>query len=204
VHVLIGGELIKTVPSSLTAEDLEALRMRGASPAGPPSAAPSLPKLASLPGGTVIEADRNVDSNGNADLGGRKVPVGRGLAGQRVTLRLDGHLIHVVCDGTLARTLPCPIPADARAKLRGARIAASALPAPKPGPITVQRKVPAQGVIMVTRQKLRVGPTYAGKIGRRKCQRAGSWSSAASVGSHVDLPRGGRQPRTAQVAAGNR
>ena len=33
VHVLIGGELIKTVPSSLTAEELAELRMRGASPA---------------------------------------------------------------------------------------------------------------------------------------------------------------------------
>jgi len=35
---------------------------------------------------------------------------------------------------------------------------------PKPGPVSVQRKVPAQGVIMVTRQRLRVGTGYAGQI----------------------------------------
>ena len=34
VHVSIGGQLVKTVPSSLDAEDLAELRMRGAAPAG--------------------------------------------------------------------------------------------------------------------------------------------------------------------------
>ncbi len=163
VHVLIGGHLVKTVPSSLTAGHLAELRMRGASPAGPPPAT-ALPGIGTLPGGTVIEADRNIDANGNSDLGGHKIPAGRALAGQRVTLRLDGHLIHVVHDGALARTLPSPIPASERGKLRGARIAAGTPPAPKPGPVSVQRKVPAQGVIMVTRQRLRIGTTYAGKI----------------------------------------
>ncbi len=164
VHVLIGGELIKTVPSSLTAEELAELRMRGASPAGPPPATPALARARALPGGTVIEVDRNIDCNGNADLGGHKIPAGPGLAGRRVTLRLDGHLLHVVGDGALARTLPCPVPAEARAKLRGARLAVTTLPPPAPGPVSVQRKVPEQGVIMVTRQRLRVGRTYAGKI----------------------------------------
>ena len=164
VHVQVDGKLIKTVPSNLTADDLEELRMRGASPAGPPPATPALPQVRVLPAGTVIEADRTVDVNGNADLAGCKIPAGRGLAGQRVTLRLDGHLIHIVHDGTLARTLPCPIPAEDRARIRGARIAASTLPAPAPGPVSVRRKVPDQGVIMVTRQRLRVGPSYAGKI----------------------------------------
>jgi hypothetical protein len=41
IHVLIGGQLVKTVPSCLDAEDLAALKMRGASPAGPPPAAPA-------------------------------------------------------------------------------------------------------------------------------------------------------------------
>jgi hypothetical protein len=87
-------------------------------------------------------------------------------AGQtrRVTLRLDGHLVHVISDGVLAKTLPSPVPADGRARLRGARIAAAELPAPAPGPVSVQRKVPKDGVIMVTRQRLRVGASYAGKI----------------------------------------
>ena len=57
VHVLIGGQLVKTVPSSLDAEDLATLKMRGASPAGPPPAALSPAKAGALPGGTVIEVD---------------------------------------------------------------------------------------------------------------------------------------------------
>ena len=66
--------------------------------------------------------------------------------------------------GVLARTLPSPVPAGDRAGLRGARSPPPPLPAPAPGPVSVQRKVPRDGVIMVTRQRLRVGATYAGKI----------------------------------------
>ena len=84
--------------------------------------------------------------------------------GKKVTLRLDGHLIHVVHDGVLAKTLPSPIPAEQRAKIRGARIATTQLPAPAPGPISAQRKVPRDGYVMVARQRLRVGRSYAGKI----------------------------------------
>jgi transposase InsO family protein len=163
VHVTAGGQLVKTVPSSLDAEDLAELRMRGAAPAGPPPAMPAPPR-AGLPAGTVIEIDRAIDAGGIADLAGHKVKVGPELARTRVTLRLDGHLIHVIRDGALAKTLPSPVPAADRARLRGARIAAAPLPAPTPGPVSVQRKVPKDGVIMVTRQRLRVGATYAGKI----------------------------------------
>jgi transposase InsO family protein len=164
VHVLIGGQLVKTLPSSLSAEDLATLTMRGASPAGPPPAAPSPVKAGALPGGTVIEVDRAVDGNGAADLAGHRIKIGAELARRRVTLRLDGHLIHVISGGTLAKTLPSPIPAADRGTLRGARIAAAPLPPPAPGPVSVQRKVPRDGVIMVTRQRLRVGATYTGKI----------------------------------------
>jgi hypothetical protein len=59
--------------------------------------------------------------------------------------------------------LPSPIPAGDRAKLRGARVAAAPPPS-APGPVTVQRKVPRDGVIMATRRRLRVGAAYAGKI----------------------------------------
>ena len=164
VHVSIGGQLVKTVPSSLDAEDLAELRMRGAAPAGPPPALPAPARADALPAGTVIEVDRAVDANGIADLAGHKVKVGAELARSKVTLRLDGHLIHVIAGGVLAKTLPSPVPAGDRARLRGARIAGTPLPAPAPGPVSVQRKVPRDGVIMVTRQRLRVGATYAGKI----------------------------------------
>jgi hypothetical protein len=112
----------------------------------------------------VIEVDRAVDSGRVAELGGHRLKVGDELARRRVTLRLDGHLVHVIRDGVLAKTLPSPVPAGDRGKLRGARITAATLPPPAPGPVSVQRKVPRDGVILVTRQRLRVGATYAWKM----------------------------------------
>ena len=76
LHVLIGGQLVRTVPSCLDAEDLATLKMRGASPGLR-----------------------------------QRVKVGAELARRRVTLRLDGHLMHVIRDGVLAKTLPSPVPA---------------------------------------------------------------------------------------------
>ena len=164
VHVLIGGQLVKTVPSSLDAEDLATLKMRGASPAGPPPAAPAPPQ-----GRSAARRHRHRGRPERRRQRGRRpgrhrIKIGAELARRRVTLRLDGHLVHVISDGVLAKTLPSPIPAAGRGALRGARIAAAPLPPPAPGPVSVQRKVPRDGVIMITRQRLRVGATYAGKI----------------------------------------
>jgi hypothetical protein len=93
-----------------------------------------------------------------------RLKVGPELAGKKVVLRLDGHLVHVVHDGVLAKTLPSPIPAEKRGKIRGARVATTQQPAPPTGPMSVQRKVPRDGVVMVARQRLRIGRTYAGNI----------------------------------------
>lgn len=165
IHIQIAGELIKTVASNLAAADLHELRMRGASPAGPPPAPPPAARVAPLPGGAVVEVDRAVDSSGVCRLGKHALAVGSALADKRVTLRLDGHLVHVICQGALAKTLPCPIAADQRGRLRGARLTADPLPPPPAaGPIQVERRVPIEGVVMVTRQRIRVGRTYAGKI----------------------------------------
>ena len=163
VHVTIGGQVVKTTASGPGPEDLAELRMRGAAPAGPPPALPA-PAASALTAGAVTEVDRAVDVNGDADLAGKQLKVGTELARSKVTLRLDGHLVHVIREGVLAKTLPSPVPADQRATLRGARIATGPLSPPAPGPASVQRKVPRDGVIMVTRQRLRVGATYAGKI----------------------------------------
>jgi hypothetical protein len=164
VHVLIDGELVKTVPSNLDAEDLRNLSMRGARPAGPPPAMASVARAGTLPAATVVEVDRHVDTDGNAELAKHRLKIGAELARRRVTLRLDGHLMHVVYNDVLAKTLPSPIPADQYTKIRGARIAASQLPPQATGPMSVQRKVPRDGVVMVARQRLRIGRPYAGKI----------------------------------------
>jgi hypothetical protein len=160
-----GLQLVKTVASNLTEQELTELLMRGARPAGPPPASPSPSRLPSgaLPADAVIEVDRKVDDNGIADVGGCRLKIGAELARRRVTLRLDGHLVHVVCDGTLAKTMPSPVTADQRVTLRGARLAGMPLPPPPAGPVSVQRRIPTDGVVMVTRQQLRVGRTHAGK-----------------------------------------
>jgi hypothetical protein len=48
IHVLIDGQLVKTVPSSLNPEDLTEQRMRGAALAGPPPAMPAPARAALL------------------------------------------------------------------------------------------------------------------------------------------------------------
>ena len=97
-------------------------------------------------------------------LGGTRLALGMNFARQRVTLRLDGHLLPVVCDGVLAKTLPSPVDPAQRGRFRGARLAAGPLPAPPAGPVCVERRVPQEGVIMVTRQRIRIGRAHAGKL----------------------------------------
>ncbi len=105
----------------------------GARPAGP----------SPLPAGTgaVMEVDRTVNAAGLVSLGDQQVCTGLPLAGQRVTLRMEGPLMAVLGhDGTLLGAIACPIPADRRYRLRGAHRARSFPPQPG-GPITVQRRV---------------------------------------------------------------
>ena len=127
VHVLLDGHRIKTLPSRLDARDLARLAAAGARPAGPPPLPPAA--------GDVIEVDRTVNASGNVSLGDRIISAGLPLAGQRVTLRLDGPVAHVLAGGALARTLACPVPPEARPRLRGAR-PGTAQPPRLPEPLT--------------------------------------------------------------------
>jgi len=68
-----------------------------------------------------------VNPSGNVSLGDRIVSVGLPLAGQRVTLRLEGPVAHVLAGGVLVRTLACPVPPEGRPRLRGE---------PGPGPLS--------------------------------------------------------------------
>jgi transposase InsO family protein len=156
LHVLLAGTRLKTLPSRLGITELARLAADGARPAGP----------SPLPAGTgmAIEVERMVNGVGLAGLAGRQVSVGYELAGQRVTLRMDGTQMAVLShDGALLRTLPCPVPQYSRSRLRGARRAGNQ-PAPSSGPIVVERRVSQRGSIMVARQKIHVGMTHARKI----------------------------------------
>jgi transposase InsO family protein len=160
VHLSIDGVRIKTLPSRYTTVDLTRLRTAGARPAGPPPAPPS---PAALAAGAVVELDRTVTGVGLVALGGRFLQVGSPLAGQRVTLRLEEHLVHVIADGRLWRTLPSPLDPAVRGRLRGARIAGPP-PVIDTGPVRVQRRVSSRGGIQVCRQRVHVGLPHAGKI----------------------------------------
>ena len=156
LHVLLDGARIKTLPSRLGVAELARLAAAGARPAGPS------PLLAGT--ATAIEIERTVNATGLVGLAGAQVSVGYQLAGQRVTLRMDGTQMAVITsDGELARTMPCPVPPSDRYRLRGARRAAASAPPPS-GPVTVQRRVSSRGGIMVATQKIQVGLIHAGKI----------------------------------------
>jgi hypothetical protein len=155
LHVLLDGARIKTLPSRLGVAELARLAAAGARPAGPPP----LPART----GTAVEIERTVNACGLAGLAGAQVSVGYQLAGQRVTLRMDGtQMMVITSDGELARTMPCPVPAGDRHRLQGARKAAASAPPPS-GPVTVQRRVSSRGGIMVATQKIQVGLIHAGK-----------------------------------------
>jgi len=162
LHVLLDGARIKTLPSRLGATEPSPLAASGARPAGP----------SPLPAGdgTVIKVDRTVNATGLISLADQQVGVGSPLAGQRVTLRMEGPLMAVLGhDGTLLRTLACPIPADRRSRLRGARRGRSLPPQPG-GPVTVQRRVSSRGGLMVARQKIHAGMIHAGKTATVICE----------------------------------
>jgi hypothetical protein len=68
----------------------------------------------------VSEVDRTVNASGNTSLGDHVISAGLPLAGQRVTLRLDGPVAHVLAAGVVARTVACPVPPEARPRHRPA------------------------------------------------------------------------------------
>jgi len=112
----------------------------------------------------AVEVERMVNGAGLAGLAGRQLNAGCELAGQRVTLRMDGTQMAVISrDGELLRTMPCPVPAAERHRLRGARRAAS-MPAPATGPVVVQRRASQRGSIMVATQRIHAGMIHARKI----------------------------------------
>ena len=154
VHVLAHGHRIKTLPSRLDGKDLARLAASGAAPAGP---APLPP-----PAGGVIEIERIVNASGNISVGSHVISAGSPLAGQRVTVRLDGPLAHILANGAVVRTVACPVPPSARQRLRGAR-AAVAGPPRLPEPLQVKRRVSVRGAIMIGGQRIQVGLPHAGK-----------------------------------------
>jgi transposase InsO family protein len=157
LHVLLDGARLKTLPSRLGITELARLAANGARPAGPSPLPP-------VGGGTAVEVERTVNAAGLVALAGTQVSVGLHLAGQRVSLRMDGTQMTVISlDGELQRTMPCPVRPAERHRLRGVRRAATGN-AHAAGPVTVQRRVSQRGSIMVATQKIQVGLIHDHKI----------------------------------------
>jgi hypothetical protein len=102
------------------------------------------------------------------------ISAGLPLAGQRVTLRLDGPVTHVLAGGVLVRTVACPVPPGARPRLRGAR-PGTAQPPRLPEPQVVTRRVSVRGSVMAGGQRIQAGLAHARKtvqvsVGPDTCQ----------------------------------
>lgn len=158
LHILTAdGARIKSSPSRLSQRDLARLVADGGSPAGPPPLPQPEPQT------TAVEVDRVVNACGGISIAGRQISVGMPLAGQRVRIRLDGILLHVIDDaGHLRRTLRCPLPPTALGRIRDAR-PASPVPPPATAP-TVERIVSINGSFQVAGQKVQVGKVHARKL----------------------------------------
>jgi hypothetical protein len=138
------GRRIKTTASRLSQRDLARLRNEGGRVARPsplPRVQPELPP--------AVEVDRSVNVHGGVTVGGKQICVASHLAGQRVRIRLDGILLHVIDEaGHLRRTLRCPRTAAACARLRDARPAGPP-PPPDPHGVSVDRVVGIQEVVRI-------------------------------------------------------
>ncbi|MFJ8114087.1 IS481 family transposase [Streptomyces sp. NPDC096132] len=162
LHVLIGGQRHKTLPSKLTGRDLKALLAAG--DARPAPAWADDPGQAKNSSG-VVEVDRTVNAVGYVGLGGDKVLIGWPFAGQRVTLRLDGRILQVLDEQrVLKATLPSPVPASACGRLQGARPAGPPPQLPPPGEQIAERTVSSVGGFMVAGQRIQLGRAYARQV----------------------------------------
>jgi len=119
-------------PLMLAFRLVRSLPVRPAGPqAGSPPAQAAIARRDGNPvlaAGQAVEVDRKVHRDGQVLMLGEKYRVGTGLTGTTITLRLDGHLMHAIADGTLAGTWPCPVTAERAARLNGARAASAPLP----------------------------------------------------------------------------
>jgi transposase InsO family protein len=151
IHVLIAGARIKTIRSHLTVNDLAALVVQGAVPAGPSPLPP-------IEDGDAVEVERTVNRTGSVSLGQHIVLAAEILGGRRVGIRIEPAtlMFYDLDSRELLRIRPNPLTPEQVQRLRGVRPAG---PPPRPSaePIQVQRRVSNTGVIMVAGQKIALG-----------------------------------------------
>lgn len=137
--------------------------MRGARAGQTAPALPAFDPSARLRTAAPIEVDRTATRDGLITLLGHQLALGPDTAGTRITLRIEGGLIHAIAGNHVIKTLPNPLISNDNRRLTRVRRATTLLPPPS-GPQRVHRKVPIDGVVMVDGQRLPVGRTHAGTI----------------------------------------
>nr|WP_019355171.1 IS481 family transposase [Streptomyces sp. AA1529] len=156
IHLLIAGARIKSARSHLSVADLARLAARGGRAAGP----------SPLPAGdaAAFEVDRTVNNHGLVGLGGRQVLAAEILGGRRVSVRIETATLSFFDPSSreLLRVRPNPLTSDEVQRLHGLRPAGPP-PGPRTEPVRVQRRVSAVGTVMVCRQVVSLGRTYAGQ-----------------------------------------
>jgi transposase InsO family protein len=160
VHVTMGGQHLKTVPSRLSTNSLHRLIAEGAVPAGPPPRSPAAIGLRAAD--ATLELERTVNAAGLVSLADTQFSVGFQFAGERVRIVLEHDLAHIVRDGVVVRSFPCALPPAKRQRLQGARVAQSL--DLRTEPLVVARRVSAQGAIQIGGQKVIVGTSHRRKI----------------------------------------
>ena len=109
------------------------------------------------------------------------------MSGQRITLRLDGPVAHILSGGIPARTIACPVPPQARSRLRGAG-AGAAQPPRLPELVTVTRRVSVRGAIMIGGQRIQVGLSHARKTAEVTVE-ADTYQVTVEPGITISAPR---------------
>jgi hypothetical protein len=161
VHLSIGGQRVKTLRSRFSVNDLDALAVRGAVPAGP-APLPTRGGPGSRAGRTVFEVERTVAKAGTVSLGSRVVLAAEILAGRRVGVYIEEGAPLLFFDPAtreLLRTRPNPLAPGEAARLQQAR-PVGPVPRPSTEPVTVQRRASTTGVIMVAGQKVALGRQF--------------------------------------------
>jgi transposase InsO family protein len=160
IHLSIAGARVKSLRSHVSTADLARLKREGATAAGPPP----LPAVQRGDGGT-IEVDRTVSNSGIVSLAGRQVLAAEILRGRQVSIRIEPQTLLFFDPHTreLLRARPNPLTGEQAVRLRGARPAGPP-PRPRAAPVTVQRRVSANGMIVVCRQRVSLGRVHAGRI----------------------------------------
>src|SRR3954451_25397629 len=157
IHLTIGGGRVKSLRSHLSTADLAQLAADGAVPAGPPP-------LPLDEDGAAIDVDRAVNNSGLVGLAGKQVLAAEILGGRPVIVRVEAQTLMFLDPQTreLLRVRPNPLTREQTLRLQGARPAGPP-PRPRTEPVTVQRRVSANGRITVCRQTVALGRIHAGR-----------------------------------------